>query len=353
MLFKTAIWFILDSQYKKLGNYFLSVFNFIKKKLQVKIEYEGLKKYLTFRLVFLKIKIPKNNYKTVRNYIKDYRPKLSDNITQIISNSGANNYSELAVCAIFKNEPDIVEWINYHKIIGVQKFYLYDNESDADMCEILKPFIDSGLVVYHKIVGSVQQIPAYLDAVCRYRDKVKWIAFIDLDEYIVPIEKYSLTDFLKDYEKEVGVGINWVMFDSNGYKNRPDKLVIEAYLRRGTVAHSLIKSISKAAEISYISNPHFCFYKNSKLAVNENFEKIGSQKTFFEVKNAFVNPPSTVKIQVNHYQTKSEEDYLKKCATGFADQLTKRDFIQELLNFKEYTYDDKILKYVSALKRKD
>lgn len=331
----------------------MSIYNFLKKQIRVENRYFGLKRYLIIHLFFFDIKIPRNNYSKIRDYIRKYKPQLSPNVTQIISKEKVMGHSRLAVCAIFKNEPDIVEWLEYHIAIGVQKFFLYDNESDGDVAVQLKPYIDKGVVIYHKIIGDVQQIPAYLDVVCRYKNCIEWLAFIDLDEYIVPIEKFSLIDFLDDYKNEVAVGINWVMFDSNGHKKRPVGFVIENYLRRDVAVHSLIKSISKASEIAYISNPHFCFYKNSRLAVNENYKSIGSAKTFFVPENAFVIEPSTSKIQINHYQTKSEEDYLRKCNTGFSDRADKRILNPDLLNFKNYSYDDKILKYVDFLKRKE
>jgi hypothetical protein len=36
----------------------------------------------------------------------------------------------LAMCAIAKNEGRYLqEWIEYHKLLGVEMFYIYDNES--------------------------------------------------------------------------------------------------------------------------------------------------------------------------------------------------------------------------------
>ena len=55
----------------------------------------------------------------------------------------------LAVCAIAKNEgPYFQEWIEWHRKQGVEKFYIYDNESTDCTKEVLKPYIESGLVEY-------------------------------------------------------------------------------------------------------------------------------------------------------------------------------------------------------------
>ena len=49
---------------------------------------------------------------------------------------------ELAVVAILKNEaPYVREWVEYHLVAGVDHFYLYDNDSEDNLAEVLKPLI--------------------------------------------------------------------------------------------------------------------------------------------------------------------------------------------------------------------
>ena len=62
---------------------------------------------------------------------------------------------EIAMVSISKNEaPYIKEWIEFHKFVGFTKFYFYDNESEDNTVDILKPYIDSGLVEYTLIKGK-------------------------------------------------------------------------------------------------------------------------------------------------------------------------------------------------------
>ena len=91
----------------------------------------------------------------------------------------------LSITAILKNEaPYIKEWIEYHKMLGVERFYLYDNESEDNLQDVLQPYINSGLVYYHSIKGKCVQFLAYRDAVYKYKDQTTWMAFIDIDEFI-------------------------------------------------------------------------------------------------------------------------------------------------------------------------
>ncbi|WP_420421050.1 glycosyltransferase family 92 protein [Simkania sp.] len=158
---------------------------------------------------------------------------------------------ELAVCAIFRNEaPYLKEWIDYHHdILGATKFYLYDNESTDEYLSVLRPYIENGLVELiewdsteeHAIyVAKVctfpwapYQIAAYTDC-CKNRalNKVRWLAVMDIDEFIVPTKnlqsfhkllksasKPNLKKFLKNpfkMRRPAGcIKLHWLMFGTS------------------------------------------------------------------------------------------------------------------------------------------
>ena len=175
------------------------------------------------------------------------------------------------------------------------------------------------------------------------------MAIIDIDEYIVPIEKDNIKDFLKDYEKYPAVVINWILFDSNGYEKHPEnKLITEAYTRisKKPPKEYTIKSIIKPKEVEGITSPHFCYYKNNKQAVNENFEKIFDDNWAYKTKTLSVN-----KIRLNHYYSKSFDDYINKINKGYADRTGKREILPDLVNFPETAFDYVIQKYVPKLRK--
>ena len=96
---------------------------------------------------------------------------------------------QLAICSIFKNEGKYIqEWIEYHKLIGVEHFYLYDNDSTDDIT-VLQQYIDEGTLTLNRISGVAMQMPAYNHFLNTYKEEVEWCAIIDLDEFIVPTEK--------------------------------------------------------------------------------------------------------------------------------------------------------------------
>ena len=54
---------------------------------------------------------------------------------------------QLSICAFFKNEARYLkEWIEYHRLIGVDHFYLYNNGSTDDFKRVLNPYVRKGVV---------------------------------------------------------------------------------------------------------------------------------------------------------------------------------------------------------------
>src|SRR5690348_6409443 len=53
----------------------------------------------------------------------------------------------LSACAIFRNEaPYLAEWLVFHLGVGVEHFYLYENNSTDDFESVLAPFFERGEV---------------------------------------------------------------------------------------------------------------------------------------------------------------------------------------------------------------
>ena len=112
---------------------------------------------------------------------------------------------DLAVVAIMKNEGHYLkEWLDYHLLAGVEHFYLYDNESPDNQAEVVKPYVEAGLVDYFPLPGKAMQMVAYNDAVNRFKFQCRYMAFIDGDEFVYPkvdggggLLLHSLTKFYR------------------------------------------------------------------------------------------------------------------------------------------------------------
>ncbi|MDR2709373.1 MAG: glycosyltransferase family 92 protein [Elusimicrobiota bacterium] len=253
---------------------------------------------------------------------------------------------EVCIAAIIKNEaPYICEWIEYHLLIGVEKFYIYNNESSDNIREVLKSYIDEGIVVFKDFAGKNVHGWAYMDAIKRYRNKTRWLALIDLDEFIVIKNGAKIADFLRDYEDYDQLLMGWQVYGSNGHKTKPQGLVIENYTRHAKedfITNS--KTVLNPRNVRGILNTHWRFMFG--LSVDEN-------KTIFRTypyTNKYFKPISKNKICLNHYYGKSEEEFLKKSARGFSDGNTYK-MTKDLFEFfdRNEIFDDALKKYVPLI----
>ena len=71
-------------------------------------------------------------------------------------------------------------------LAGVEHFYLYNNESSDNYKEVLAPYVEKNLVTLTEFPGKMMQMPAYDDAIDKYRFNCRYMAFIDINEFVYP-----------------------------------------------------------------------------------------------------------------------------------------------------------------------
>ena len=268
---------------------------------------------------------------------------------------------DLSVASIIKNEPDIIEWIEYHRLVGVDHFYIYDNESTDGLKEKLTPYIDKGVVTYIYYPGKAMQDKSINDAIKNYAYDTKYLAVIDGDEYIVPTEEGRLLPELLDeiietYHKSIyhpggfagGIGINWRDYGTSGHKTKVDGLVIENYLQRAEddyYQNVHIKTIYNPRVVSYVDNPHNGHYRDGYYTISEN----GSLIPFL-----YFYDGQCKKLRINHYFSKSEEQVIEKNRRGWPVGDLVRDDEKELYEASvncNKVYDPILLRYAGEVRR--
>jgi len=212
----------------------------------------------------------------------------------------------LAVCAIYRWATEYLrEWIVFHRLQGVERFFMYDNENDDDHLEVLRPFIDDGSVVVHEWPHHPGQKLAFTDCIERHPDDARWIAFIDCDEFLFSPTGKPLPEVLRRYEQWPGVGVNRRWMGTSFHREKPPGLVLENFTYGLDLPepNRAIKSIVDPRRAESCLNAHAFTYKDGALAVDEN-------ETPFEgwVAESFDQEV----LRLNHYFTKSEEEALLK-----------------------------------------
>lgn len=231
-----------------------------------------------------------------------------------------NKLYNVSVCSIFKNEaPYLKEWIEFNHIVGVDHFYLYNNNSDDDYISVLEPYINSGLVTLYQWPKNQAQMECYNDCIMKHKKDTKWLGFIDIDEFIVPIEMNSIYEFLLPFENKYGaVKIYWKMFGTSGLIERNMETLVTESL---TVSWPKYYSVGKCF---YNTNFDFDFNdpKNACLHhifwANYNGKSIPPVNALGKVcmQGIDISKKDVHPIQINHYFTKSYKEYAIKKSKG-------------------------------------
>jgi len=220
----------------------------------------------------------------------------------------------LSLCLIVKDEDEdyLREWVDYHTRIGVEYFIIYDNQSAVPVRETLADVVAQGRAVVLDIHGKYMQDPAYTHCRNCIGNASRWIGFLDADEFIFPKTQDDLREFLRDYEAYGGLAVNWSVFGSSGYTEKPAGMQIEHFIYRvpnNPRGRGLVKSIVQPQHVINLQTPHAFFYEHGFPCVGENFDVV--EQSF--------RPVSTAKIQINHYVLRSRTQFLKKLERGRAD----------------------------------
>lgn len=246
-----------------------------------------------------------------------------------------NKKYKVSICGIFRNEaPYMREWIEFHKLAGVDHFYLYNNFSNDDYSEVLAPYIENGDVTLTEWPIQYGQIAAYRECIAKYRHETQWIGFIDLDEFVVPKETDNIYDFLSRFSRRSAVLIYWKMFGSSGNMRRDTKrLITEDF----TVCWPKYCELGK------------CFYNTSFDFARQSKRNGALMHLLYGTVKGIILPPVDIfdrpvimdvyrvpirafPIQINHYHTKSWEEYKVKLARKSA---YKADDVYEEQTFFE------------------
>ena len=226
---------------------------------------------------------------------------------------------ELAIGAILQNEePYLKEWIEFHKLVGVQHFYLYNHGSTDEYHSVLEPYIRSGEVdlfdwpipasSWNEWIYEVQPA-AYVNCIKQSRGSAKWLALIDIDEFLTPISGISVPGILKDYEECAGVCFNWKTFGHSWLYEQPkDKLMIETLIMAApdTRATNLgVKSIVRPEYVENCKHPHYVIYK-------EGYSHVNSDKERDIDSNGATARVHYDRLIVNHYWSRTGSNLFKK-----------------------------------------
>lgn len=209
------------------------------------------------------------------------------------------------------------ENIEYHTLIGVEHFFIYDHLSVIPLKSALADYDN---VTVERVSTVKQMMDCYHKCWSENKNKFQWIAFIDADEFIVMKDgNIDLKEFLYPYEKYGGLVMWWKNFGTSGHQTK-QKSVIHSYTgsvaNNGTGYKTILQTQYGNPPRPPRNNPHYCMYHKRKNR-NQIIQKFAVDENFIEMPTPDVPEYRQVersisKIQLNHYLIRSVEDFEEK-----------------------------------------
>ncbi|GFP80057.1 upf0392 protein rcom_0530710 [Phtheirospermum japonicum] len=102
-----------------------------------------------------------------------------------LGSNGREKKHELCVCTMVWNQASAMrEWIKYHSWLGVEKWFIYDNNSDDGIEEVVQELdLDNYNVTRHIWPWIKTQEAGFSHCALRAKDECNWVSFMDVDEY--------------------------------------------------------------------------------------------------------------------------------------------------------------------------
>jgi hypothetical protein len=211
---------------------------------------------------------------------------------------------ELAVCAVFRDEaPYMREWVEFHMAQGVERFYLYDNQSCDYWNLELTDYILCGRVViipwdyefcdckgYNEMCSK-----AYMNCINRIKKKVRWCAFLEPKEFLFCPDSQFLNVFLRKFKKFCCLLVQRQIYGTSHIECAPCGHLVRHLFWKCHPKHECCKKSSCIVQPKYVTgcNYHNCFTFNPNLTcVNAKKEKCKDCKC----ESILIN-----KIRINHY----------------------------------------------------
>ena len=284
-----------------------------------------------------------NNLNAQMAWINSHRHLWAVNDTDKIEVQQTRVQSkDVAVCIIVRCEnPYLREWCDHYLSLGVKKIFLYDNsrEGDERPAEVLTGYGDAVEIIDYTAVGLGAQVKAYTDCYEKHGNEYGWIGFLDADE-LVRVDGNDLPTYLNTMQADV-VLLSWRIMTDSGLTHYDPRPMAERFtvakekpsLEDGT---EFVKSFVRGGltGLHFEVQPHVPSFKGKLKVVNA----IGEDVTLYPA----IKPVHKV-AWIDHYLTKTAEEYIGKINRGFINvsqehnDHRKDHAIEDFFNINERT----------------
>ncbi|MGE8131230.1 glycosyltransferase family 2 protein [Methylobacterium sp. NPDC080182] len=211
---------------------------------------------------------------------------------------------DCTLIAIARDEgPYIAEWLAFHRAVGFSRILVFDHASaDETPAIIARAAAADPAISLHTVAapdGVAPQIAAYTAGMALV--STPWVAFLDIDEFLVPWQDGSLPDYLARVPDDVSaVHVNWRSFGSSGLIAPAYGFVTEAFRRCAPsdwVYQTHYKTLARSEHVRGVQ-VHEVVLASGRRTLSD-FTDVATDTTGMADRTAYGG------IQLNHYQCKT------------------------------------------------
>lgn len=232
----------------------------------------------------------------------------------------------VAIALIVRNEArHIGEWARFHHAAGVRRFLVYDNGCTDATLPILRETLPAEaltVVPWNQVFSDARmgreihnQVLAYAHAASNFGGAFRWMAFIDVDEFLIPKQARTLPEALAHLGAARNLSLPWHMFGRNGHATPPEGGMMPNFLRRAADPMSDrrgIRAFKCMVDPCHLTalRVHSMETDGSDATCNDRGEMArGAERD----KPGFY---SADHVQLNHYYARSEQELAEKIGRG-------------------------------------
>ncbi len=240
----------------------------------------------------------------------------------------------ILLVATMRNEgPYIPEWLAYHRSIGFTDIVVCTNDCEDGSPALLDRLHALGLLTHcpHTVAeGDKPQLSAYARAETLPEvETADWIMVLDADEFLnVHVGAGRVTDLIQAATGATAILVNWRIFGSSGHRMWSPDFVTERFTRAAPLWHGVnrpYKTLFTKAEVYHCKllphQPRFPHPETIGELRYVNGAGVALPARFYDESgdDFLQSEPGAVTwrlAQVNHYNTRSFEDYVVKHRRG-------------------------------------
>ena len=229
--------------------------------------------------------------------------------------------NDVAICVIARMEHDyLFEFVEHYIGLGVKKIFIYDNgRGDEPVPQITRAQVE----VINWRDREAGQNAAYNDCYQKHGYDYGWIGFLDADEFVRLSDRHmDIATYLKDVGGHSDVVLlNWRIMTDNGLIHKDARPVQQRFTQpmlpldkrvkfTDIPENDHVKAFVRGGieRLKFADTPHCPTKPADMIAVNSNGDRAKlSAFTPFQHRYAWID----------HYHTKTAEEFLCKCRRGF------------------------------------